>query len=140
MIYFQEYCSVGPPESWRNHKWLYGDFVQNILFSKIYFRFNFTPWNQMWKHKNVLPLVYPQLSNSTFEFGEWFKPDNYLFIYSENLQIVMIIALFGLGEATLGLTRKEANVSGGIAITLFVVTFSILVFILNRFDVSHVIL
>ena len=92
----------------------------------------------MWKHKNVLPLDYPQLSNSTFEFGEWFKPDNYLFIYSENFQIVMIIALLGLGEATLGLTRKEANVSGGIAITLFVVTFSISVFILNRFDVSLV--
>ena len=52
----------------------------------------------------------------------------------------MIIALVGLGEATLGLTRKEANVSGGIAITLFVVTFSILVFILNRFNVSLIIL
>ena len=53
---------------------------------------------------------------------------------------MIIIVLLGLGETTLGLTKKEANVSGGIAVTFLVVTFSILVFILNRFNVSLIIL
>ena len=53
---------------------------------------------------------------------------------------MIIIVLLGLGETTLGLTKKEANVSGGIAVTFLVVTFSILVFILNRFNVSLMII
>ena len=69
--------------------------------------------------------------------GDW-----HIIFLSRNLhshfQIMIVIIFLGLGEVSFGFTKKEAIVTGGIAIALIVVTFPALVFITNRFNVSLV--